>query len=161
MAKEKEIKTNAMRLLDKAKIAYECRSYEVDEDDLSGVHVAETLGMEPSGMYKTLVLTGDRHGHLVALLPVAKAVDLKKLARLSGNKKVELLPMKELLPLTGYMRGGCSPIGMKKQFPTYIDSRAADLDSIAVSAGQRGLQLLLAPEALADYIHAVFADICE
>ena len=159
MAKEKEIRTNVMRLLDKAKIPYEHREYPVDESDLSGSHAADVMGIDHRMLFKTLVLHGDRNGYLVCVIPVDDEVDLRKAARVSGNKKVEMLPMKELLPLTGYIRGGCSPIGMKKQFPTWIDQSAESLDTIGVSAGQRGVQILLSPGDLAGYVRAQFADL--
>lgn len=156
---DKEVKTNVMRLLDKAKIPYTHKEYEVDEADLSGTHAADMMGIDHNLLFKTLVLHGDKTGYLVCVIPVDMEVDLKKAAKISNNKKVEMLPMKELLPLTGYIRGGCSPIGMKKLFPTYIHESAAELSEIGVSAGQRGQQLMLDPHALANYIHAQFADI--
>ena len=159
MSKEKEVKTNVMRLLDKAKISYKHMEYEVDENDLSGTHAADVMGVQHEMLFKTLVLHGDKTGYLVCVIPVDDEVDLKKTAKISGNKKVEMLPMKELLPLTGYIRGGCSPIGMKKQFPTYIHESAEALDEIGVSAGQRGQQVMLSPNELAKYIRAQFADI--
>ena len=159
MSKEKEVKTNVMRLLDKAKIRYRHMEYEVDENDLSGTHAADVMGVQHEILFKTLVLHGDKTGYLVCVIPVDDEVDLKKTAKISGNKKVEMLPMKELLPLTGYIRGGCSPIGMKKQFPTYIHESAEVLDEIGVSAGQRGQQVMLSPNELAKYIRAQFADI--
>ena len=116
----KDTKTNVMRLLEKAKISYEHREYEVDENDLSGTHAADLLGVDHRTLFKTLVLHGDKTGYLVCVIPVDEEVDLKKAARVSGNKKVEMLAMKDLLPVTGYIRGGCSPIGMKKPFPTWI-----------------------------------------
>ena len=155
----KEIKTNVMRLLEKAKIPYEQREYEVDENDLSGTHAADLLGVDHRSLFKTLVLHGDKTGYLVCIIPVDEEVDLKKAAKISGNKKVEMLPMKELLPVTGYIRGGCSPIGMKKQFPSYLHESARSLDRIGVSAGQRGVQVILSPLQLAEYIRAVFADL--
>ncbi|MCI5792594.1 MAG: Cys-tRNA(Pro) deacylase [Lachnospiraceae bacterium] len=159
MSKEKEVKTNVMRLLDKAKISYRHMEYEVDENDLSGTHAADVMGVQHEILFKTLVLHGDKTGYLVCVIPVDDEVDLKKTAKISGNKKVEMLPMKELLPLTGYIRGGCSPIGMKKQFPTYIHESAEALVEIGVSAGQRGQQVMLSPNELAKYIRAQFADI--
>lgn len=146
--KEKINKTNVARLLDKAKIAYELVPYEVDENDLSATHVAEQLGENVEQVFKTLVLHGDKTGYLVCVIPGADEVDLKKAAKVSGNKKCEMLPMKELLPVTGYIRGGCSPIGMKKHFPTYIHQTANTFSHIYVSAGQRGLQVRLAPADL-------------
>lgn len=159
MAKQKELKTNVMRLLEKAKIPYIHREYPVDESDLSGVHAADMMGVDPATLFKTLVLHGDKTGYLVGVIPVAEEIDLKKLAKVSGNKKVEMLPMKELLPLTGYVRGGCSPIGMKKLFPTYLHLSAEELPEMGVSGGQRGQQVLLSPKDLAAYIHGTFADI--
>ena len=159
MSKDKEVKTNVMRLLDKAKISYRHMEYEVDENDLSGTHAADVMGVQHEMLFKTLVLNGDKTGYLVCVIPVDDEVDLKKTAKISGDKKVEMLPMKELLPLTGYIRGGCSPIGMKKQFPTYIHESAEALDEIGVSAGQRGQQVMLSPKELAKYIRAQFADI--
>ena len=156
---DKEVKTNVMRLLDKAGISYVHKTYEVDENDLSGSHAADVMGVDHRTLFKTLVLHGDKTGYLVCVIPVDDEVDLKKAAKASGNKKVEMLPMKELLPLTGYIRGGCSPIGMKKLFPTYIHKSAAELPSIGVSAGQRGQQVILNAHDLASYIRAEFADI--
>lgn len=155
--KEKINKTNAARLLDKAKIAYELIPYEVDENDLSAIHVAASLGEDINRVFKTLVLRGDKTGCFVCVIPGEHEVDLKQAARVSGNKKCDLIPMKELLPLTGYIRGGCSPIGMKKAFPTYIHQSCADFDYIYISAGQRGLQAKLNPD---DLVKLVNATIC-
>ena len=141
-------KTNVARLLDKAKVAYELIAYEVDENDLAAQHVADSLGEDIRQVFKTIVLHGDKTGHLVCVLPGDCEVDLKKAARVSGNKKVEPLPLKELLPTTGYIRGGCSPLGMKKSLPTAIDQSAETLPYILVSAGQIGLQLKLSAETL-------------
>lgn len=152
--KEKINKTNAARLLDKAKIAYELIPYEVDENDLSAIHVAASLGEDIDRVFKTLVLRGDKTGYFVCVIPGEHEVDLKQAARVSGNKKCDLIPMKELLPLTGYIRGGCSPIGMKKAFPTYIHQSCADFDYIYISAGQRGLQAKLNPNDLAKLVNA-------
>lgn len=152
-------KTNVARLLDKAKIAYELVSYEVDENDLSAIHVAEQLGENIDQVFKTLILHGDKTGYLVCVIPGADEVDLKKAAKVSGNKKCEMIPVKELLPLTGYIRGGCSPIGMKKHFPTYLHQSAEQFDKIYISAGQRGLQVLLAPSDLIREVRAEIADI--
>ena len=157
--KEKINKTNVARLLDKAKIAYELVPYEVDENDLSATHVAEQLGENVEQVFKTLVLHGDKTGYLVCVIPGADEVDLKKAAKVSGNKKCEMLPMKELLPLTGYIRGGCSPIGMRKRFPTYIHQTAVTFSHIYVSAGQRGLQVKLAPADLIRESRAEEADL--
>ena len=143
MAHPKVEKTNAARLLDRAKIAYELVPYRVDEEHLAATHVAEQLGEDIATVFKTLVLKGD----------------LKAAAKISANKKADLIPMKELLPVTGYIRGGCSPIGMKKAFPTYIHATAAGLPFIYVSAGVRGLQLKVAPSDLAACVRATFAEI--
>lgn len=159
MAKQKINKTNVARLLDKAKVAYELIPYEVDESDLSAVHVAAQLGEDVDRVFKTIVLHGDKTGHFVCVVPGEHEIDLKKAARVSGNKKCELLPMKELLPVTGYIRGGCSPIGMKKHFPTYLHESAAAFDHIYVSAGQRGLQVRLSPGDLLREAGAVYADL--
>ncbi len=159
MAKHKDVKTNVMRILDKAKIAYDHREYPVDENDLSGSHAADLMGVPHETLFKTLVLRGDKTGYLVCVIPVDDEIDLKKAARVSGNKRAEMLPMKELLPVTGYIRGGCSPVGMKKQFPTYIHESAKELPSIGVSAGQRGQQVILSPEDLCRFIRGTFADL--
>ena len=141
-------KTNAARLLDKSKIEYKLISYEVDENDLSAVHVAAQLGESIEKVFKTLVLKGDKTGYFVCIIPGAEELDLKKAAKVSGNKSCDMIPMKELLATTGYIRGACSPIGMKKRFPTYIHKSCQNFDSIYVSAGQRGLQIQLAPQDL-------------
>lgn len=159
MAHGKIEKTNAARLLDRAKIAYELVPYEVDEEHLAATHVAEQLGEDIATVFKTLVLKGDRTGYFVCVVPGNHEVDLKAAAKVSGNKKCDLIPMKELLPVTGYIRGGCSPIGMKKLFPTYIHVSAEMLPFIYISAGVRGLQLRLDPKALAAYVRASFAAI--
>ena len=152
-------KTNAARLLDKAKIAYDLVPYTVDEDNLAATHVAEELGEDIATVFKTLVLRGDRTGLFVCVFPGDKEVDLKAAAKVSGNKKCEMIPMKELLPSTGYIRGGCSPIGMKKPLPTYFHSTATDHQRIYISAGVRGLQIAIAPEELIAYVGATIADI--
>ena len=133
--------------------------YEVDENDLSATHVAEQLGENVEQVFKTLILHGDKSGYFVCVIPGADEVDLKKAAKVSGNKKCEMIPVKELLPLTGYIRGGCSPIGMKKHFPTYIHLSAENFENIYVSAGQRGLQVLLAPADLVRETNASLADL--
>ena len=148
-------KTNAARLLDKAKVAYELVPYEVDENDLSAVHVAEALGEDIEQVFKTLVLHGDKTGHFVCVIPGEHEVNLKMAAKVSGNKSCEMIHLKELLPLTGYIRGGCSPIGMKKAFPTYIHDSCMLYPFIYVSAGQRGLQLKIAPADLVAQSRAV------
>ena len=152
-------KTNAARLLDKAKIKYELVPYEVDENDLAATHIATQLGEDIRQVFKTLVLKGDKTGHFVCVVPGDAEVDLKKAAKVSGNKKVDLIPMKELLPTTGYIRGGCSPVGMKKAFPTYFHSTCMDFDYIYVSAGVIGLQLKIAPADLVKYVRASVAEI--
>ena len=150
-------KTNAARLLDKAKIAYELILYEFDQNALSAIHVADSLGENIEQVFKTLVLHGDKNGHFVCVIPGEHEVDLKLAAKASGNKKCDLIPMKELLPLTGYIRGGCTPIGMKKPFPTYIHESCLNYPYIYISAGQRGLQLKLDPN---DLIKEVHAEVC-
>ena len=152
-------KTNAVRLLTQAGIPLETFTYEVDESDLSGVHIASVLGLDADQVFKTLVARGDKTGIVVFCIPVAMELDLKKCAQASGNKKVEMIHVKELLGLTGYIRGGCSPVGMKKAYPTFIDETATLYDQIYVSAGMRGQQMKLSPIALADYIGAKFADV--
>lgn len=151
-------KTNVARLLDKAKVAYQLVPYKVDENDLSATHVAEQLGEDVAQVFKTLILHGDKSGYFVCVIPGAEEVNLKKAAKVSGNKSCEMIPVKELLPLTGYIRGGCSPIGMKKHFPTYIHPTAETFDKIYVSAGQRGLQIQIAP---ADLIREARATVTE
>lgn len=158
MAKKIE-KTNAARLLDRAKIAYELVPYIVDEDNLAATHVAEQLGEDIATVFKTLVLRGDKTGLFVCVIPGDKEVDLKAAARISGNKWAEMIAMKELLPQTGYIRGGCSPIGMKRALPTFIHSTALDYERIYISAGVRGLQLAIAPQSLVDYVGATVAQI--
>ena len=154
-------KTNAARLLDRAKIAYELIPYTVDEDNLAATHVAEELGKDIATVFKTLVLKGDRTGHFVCVIPGDKEVDLKAAARVSGNKKCDLIPMKELLPTTGYIRGGCTPIGMKKPFPTFIHYTALDFERIYISAGVRGLQIAIHPQALIDFVGATVAELIQ
>ncbi|MBQ6958831.1 MAG: Cys-tRNA(Pro) deacylase [Bacteroidales bacterium] len=147
-------KTNAARLLDAAGVPYELVPYEVDESDLAAQHVADQLGEDIEQVFKTLVLRGDRNGFFVCVIPGNFEVDLKVAAQLSGNKNCEMLHVRELLPTTGYIRGGCSPIGMKKPFPTFIHESALLYDFIYVSAGVRGLQLKIAPQDLIDFIGA-------
>ena len=159
MAHGKIEKTNAARLLDRAKIAYDLVPYRVDEEHLAATHVAEELGEDIGSGFKTLVLRGDRTGYFVCVVPADHEVDLKAAARVSGNKKADLIPMKELLPVTGYIRGGCSPIGMKRAFPTYIHSSCLGLSEIYVSAGVRGLQIRIAPDALIAFTRAETADL--
>lgn len=152
-------KTNAARLLDRAKIPYELRQYEYDENDLAAQHVADAIGEDINQVFKTLVLHGDKCGYFVCVVPGNAEVDLKKAAKAAGAKKADLIPMKELLPLTGYIRGGCSPVGMKKAFPTFFHSTATDFDHIFVSAGQRGLQFKVNPQQLIAYVRGSVADI--
>lgn len=152
-------KTNAARLLDAASIDYELIPYEVDETDLGAQHIADQLDEDIEQVFKTLVLEGDKTGHFVCVIPGAEEVDLKKAARVSGNKKADLIPMKELLPTTGYIRGGCSPVGMKKPFPTFIDETCILHDYIYVSAGVRGLQFKINPETLSAFVEAEIVDL--
>ena len=152
-------KTNAARLLDKAKVPYELVAYEVDENNLAAGHIAEQLNEDIHCVFKTLVLSGDRTVHFVCVFPVCDEVDLKKAAKVSGNKKADLILMRDLLATTGYIRGGCSPVGMKKPFPTFFHTTCTDFDYIYVSAGQRGLQFKIAPAQLVDYVGAQVADI--
>lgn len=159
MGKNDIKKTNAARLLDKAGIAYELIPYSVDENNLAADHVAEALGEDIRQVFKTIVLHGEKVGHFVCVVPGDAEIDLKKAASAAGSKKAELIPMKELLPLTGYIRGGCSPVGMKKPFPTFFHSTATDFDSIYVSAGQRGLQFKIKPQDLIDFVGASVCDI--
>lgn len=161
MAKQKIEKTNAARLLDRAKIKYELIPYMVDEQDLAATHVAEQLGEDIATVFKTLVLVGDKTGHIVCVVPGNHEVDLKAAARVSGNKWVEMIPMKDLLATTGYIRGGCTPIGMKKRFPTYIHSTCLEHDAIYISAGVRGLQIRIAPADLIKFVGATVGEISE
>ncbi len=149
-------KTNAARLLDKSRVAYELIPYTVDEDDLSAIHVAESLGENIAQVFKTLVLHGDKTGYFVCVIPGDKEVNLKLAAKVSGNKNCDMIPMKELLSITGYIRGACSPIGMKKRFPTYIHETCLAFPFIYVSAGQRGLQIKIDPN---DIIREVQAEV--
>ena len=148
-----------MRMLEAAGTAFRTAEYEVDESDLSGMHVANQLGQPPEQVFKTLVLKGEKKGYLVCCIPVNEELDLKKAAKAFGDKKVEMLPLKDLLGVTGYIRGGCSPVGMKKKFPTIIDETAILFDEIAVSAGVRGAQIIIEPNALCEFVQAEFAEI--
>ncbi len=156
----KPIKTNVLRHLDAAKIPYETREYDVSDENYDGSLVAAKVGLPPEMIYKTLVLTGERTKHLVCVIPADRELDLKAVARATGNKSVAMLPQKELLPLTGYVRGGCSPIGMKKLFPTFVQADAQQLPRISVSAGARGCQVILAVDALMQETKAAFAGLC-
>ena len=148
MKKKKVIKTNAVRMVEQAKISYVIHEYDVDTAHLDALHAADGMGIPVEEVYKTIVLTGDKTGHLVACIAAHKELDLKQVAKISGNKKVELLSLDQLEPLTGYVRGGCSPIGMKKKFPTFIEESAMQHKTIRISAGKRGLQMELAPKDL-------------
>ena len=162
----KAIKTNVLRHLDAAKIPYETREYDVSDENYDGKLVSAKVGLPAEMIYKTLVLTGDKSPvgsksqYLVCVIPVEMELNLKAVARATGNKSVAMLPQKDLLPLTGYLRGGCSPIGMKKLFPTYIQADAEHLERISVSAGVRGCQVILAVDALAGCTKAKFAELC-
>ena len=149
-------KTNAARLLDKHAVSYELVPYQVDEQHLEASHVAQSLGEDIRQVFKTIVMQGDKERYFVCVVPGDKEINLKLAAKESGNKKCDTLPLKELLPLTGYIRGGCSPLGMKKQYPTYIDESALNWDTIYVSAGVRGLQLKLSPKDLSNECQATF-----
>lgn len=152
-------KTNAMRMLDKASISYEAIEYKVDENDLSGVTVASCVGLPCEMVFKTLVARGDKTGLIVMCIPVDKEIDLKKAAKVTDNKKIEMVAVKELLSLTGYVRGGCSPVGMKKKFPTFINDSCKDLEKVTVSAGIKGCQLLLTTEELISFTDAKVCDL--
>lgn len=152
-------KTNAVRLAEQAGIPCREAFYEYDENDLNGMHAAEALSMPPEQVFKTLVARGERTGIHVFCIPVCCELNLKKAAKAAGDKNMELIAVKELLPLTGYIRGGCSPIGMKKKFPTFIDETCILWEEIAVSAGERGHQLIVNPEALAQLVGAEITDI--
>lgn len=160
-SKDKISKTNAARLLDRSGIAYEIVPYTVDPDNLAADHVAEELGEDINQVFKTLVLHGDRNGHFVCVIPGNMEVNLKAAAQVSGNKKAEMIHMKDLLGVTGYIRGGCSPIGMKKPFPTYFHTTALDFPHIYVSAGIRGLQLMIDPKALIEFCKGTVAEIAQ
>ena len=163
MAKHKEEKTNVMRILDQRKIPYAAHSYEETESPLGereyGLHIARTLGQPEERVYKTLVARGASGTPCVFCIPVAESLDLKKAARAVGEKSIELLAVRELLPLTGYVRGGCSPVGMKKQFPTIFHSAVTDCETVFVSAGKIGAQIEIAPAALLSLLGAAPADI--
>ena len=154
-------KTNAARILDRLKIPYEIKTYAVDEEDLSAVHVAETAGIDIQSVFKTLVTRGDKTGVIMAVINGADEINLKLLAKASGNKSVEMIHLNELLPLTGYIRGGCSPLGAKKDYPVFIDSKALTHEKISVSAGMRGMQLILTPQDLVKATNATVADLVE
>ena len=152
-------KTNAMRQLDAAKIEYGICEYEVDENDLSGTHIAEQIGLPYEQVFKTIVTKGDKVGFMVFCIPCHKEIDLKKAATVTGNKKIEPLHVKDLLATTGYIRGGCSPVGMKKKFPTFFDKSAEHLERLTVSAGVRGIQLLIESEKIIKFTQAKLVDV--
>ncbi len=155
---KKKIKTNALRILDSKKIKYEIKEYEYDENHLSGDHVLKQVNMNANEVYKTLVLKSAK-GYIVCCIPVLDEIDLKKLAKVSGNKKVEMVHQKDLLSVSGYIRGGCSPIGMKKQFETYFQKDILNNKKIAVSAGKRGLQVILDPNDLIKCVNGKLVDV--
>ena len=152
-------KTNALRLVQQAGIPCREALYDYDEKDLGGLHIASTIGIPPEQVFKTLVTRGERTGINVFCIPVCCELDLKKAAKAAGDKNIALVPVKELLPLTGYIRGGCSPVGMKKKYPTFLDETAILWDTISVSAGARGHQMLLSPTDLANLVSAELVDI--
>ena len=152
-------KTNAIRLVEQAGIPCKDAVYAYDENDLNGNHAAEALGFPPEQVFKTLVARGPKTGICVFCIPVCCSLDLKKAAKVAGDKSIEMIQVKELLGLTGYIRGGCSPVGMKKKYPTYIDETCQLYDWIAVSAGERGHQMILPPEKLAELVDAALVDI--
>lgn len=154
-------KTNAVRLVEQARLPHRTAEYEYDENDLSGLHAAEAIGLPPEQVFKTLVTRGDKQGILVFCIPVCCELDLKKAAKAAGDKKVDMVRQSELLGLTGYIRGGCSPVGMKKSYPTFIDETAELFDEIAVSAGARGQQLLLSPADLIEFVNMSVCDLTE
>ncbi|MEQ3444898.1 Cys-tRNA(Pro) deacylase [Enterococcus cecorum] len=159
MAKKKQIKTNAIRIVEQKKIPYQEHTYTFSENDLGTKHVAEELNQNEAQIFKTLVAVGNKTGPVVAVIPSNQELDLKKIAKESGNKKVEMLHLKDLENLTGYIRGGCSPVGMKKLFPTYFDQSALNFATIMVSAGKRGVQMELAPNDLAGLVRGKFVDL--
>ena len=154
-------KTNAVRLVEQAGIPFRCTEYTYDESDLNGMHAAQAIGMPPEQVFKTLVARNEKGILLVFCIPVCCSLDLKKAAKISGSKRTEMISVKELLPLTGYIRGGCSPIGMKKHYSTWIDETASLYDEIAVSAGIRGQQLILSPNDLIKYVEMTLCDLTE
>ena len=160
MAKAQKInKTNAMRQLDAAKIEYDILEYEVDESDLSGTHIADTVGLPYEMVFKTIVTKGDKRGYMVFCIPCHKEIDLKKAASVTGNKRIEPIAVKELLGLTGYIRGGCSPVGMKKKFPTVFDASANAQEKLTLSAGMRGMQMVVSREKIIDFTDAEIFDV--
>jgi len=160
MAKKKA-KTNAVRILEQKKIKFETREYEYSDSHAAALETASALGIDEEKVFKTLVTVGNKTGPVVAVIPGNKVLDLKKLAKISGNKRIEMLPMKELEDLTGYIHGGCSPVGMKKLFPTYFAEEAKQFEEIHVSAGRRGLQMAVSPDDLIKVTRGEFADLTE
>ena len=158
MAKEKEIKTNAMRILDRMKIPYTHYTYECDEF-IDGMQIVEKLNLKPEQVYKTLVTQGHSKAYFVFVIPVAEELDLKKAAKAVGEKSLEMIHVKDINQITGYIRGGCSPVGMKKEFPTYIDETAMLFDAIAVSGGMRGVQLIVNPDQLLGFVKGEYVDL--
>lgn len=152
-------KTNAARILDDFKLAYQIREYPVDEEHLDAIHVAASVGMPVEQVFKTLVVRGDKTGIIFAVIPGNGELDLKSLARISGNKRTELVHLKEVLPLTGYIRGGCSPLGAKKDYPVFLDKTSENWPFIAISAGKRGMQLLLSATDLQKATAAIFGEL--
>ena len=155
----KQFKTNALRMLDKAKISYEIKEYDYDEEHLSGSHIVQQVDLEASQIFKTLVLQDNQKQYLVCCIHVLDEIDLKKLAKIANKKSVEMIHQKDLLNVTGYIRGGCSPVGMKKQFPTYIDQSILNIDKVAFSAGKRGYQMVVDAKEIVQYLGAVIGDI--
>ncbi|WP_369695291.1 Cys-tRNA(Pro) deacylase [Gracilinema caldarium] len=154
-------KTTVIRMLEQRRIPFSVLEYPVDEEDLSATHAAELLGLDADRVFKTIVLVGERTGYLVCVVPGTCEVDLKRAAKAVGDKAVRPLPLRDLEAVTGYIRGGCSPLGMKKAFPTFIDETALMFDTISVSAGRRGLQIMIAPQILAELAGAVFLPLIE
>lgn len=155
----KQFKTNALRMLDKAKIQYEIKEYEYDEDHLSGHHIIDKINMDASQIFKTLVLHDNHNEYLVCCIPVLEEIDLKKLAKLANRKNVEMIHQKDLLSVTGYIRGGCSPVGMKKKFPTFIDESILNVEKVAFSAGKRGYQMVVNSSEIIKYLQAVLGNV--
>jgi len=152
-------KTNAVRLLESSNITHSTLTYDVDESDLSGITVANKIGVEPEKVFKTLVTRGEKTGINVFCIPVTEELNLKKAAAVCGDKKIEMIKEKELLPLTGYIKGGCSPISMKKHYPTFIDETAQLFDEISISAGVRGMQIMVKPNDLLEVVKGKFVDL--
>ena len=161
MSEKAPVKTNVMRILDKAKVDYRTFEYDHDDGRIDGNAIAEKIGLPEDRVFKTLVTKGSGGGYFVFVVPVCSELDLKKAARAAGEKSVSMSPVADINKVTGYIRGGCSPIGMKKLFPTFFDSSALSLEAVTVSAGKIGAQICLDPRVLADLCHGQFADIRE